>query len=184
MNRWIWQGAALLAFTVSSVSAQTLPSKVDSPSGQPLEQTGSGTARYLFWRVYDGALYAPAEADTTKIQQLAVPTTLILTYHRDLSAEDIIKATKATLEKQYPQSEQRVAIDALLEPINLALQPVSAGDAYRLDFQPEPELLMQLSLNDRVIFSSENRDQAQAYFDLWLGEPPLSDSFKRAILGK
>ena len=185
MNRIVAVGLAAIALShAPSAIGNGLPDAVPSPAGESLQQVGSGTARYLFWRVYDGALYAPIEASSADIKALDVPVTLILSYHRDLAAEDIIKATETTLEQQYPQDAPRAEINALLAPINQALQPVTSGDAYRLDFHPQPEPTLQLSLNEQVIFSSNSQEQAQAYFGLWLGEPPLSDSFKRAILGQ
>jgi hypothetical protein len=150
--------------------------------GQRLALLGAGTASYMLWKVYDAALYAPAGADTAAIRAAEVPMSLILEYHRDVGAADIREATWVALERQYDPQE-REALRPKIEAIQSAMVDVSDGDRYRLDWQPAAGRLV-LSLNGEPRFESDDRALARAYFGIWLGEPPLSESLRDALLAR
>lgn len=143
---------------------------------------GSGTASYMFWDVYNAALYAPAEANENAIVNAEVPMSLILEYHRDVGVEDIRKATWVALDEQYA-GEEREAIRPKIDAIQSAMIDVTDGDRYRLDWDPEAPRLT-LSLNDEIRFESDDRELARAYFGIWLAEPPLSDQLRTALLSR
>lgn len=140
---------------------------------------GSGTASYMFWDVYDAALYAPADADEGAIVNAEVPMTLILEYHRDVGVEDIRKATWAALDDQY-EAEERETIRPKIDAIQNAMIDVTDGDRYRLEWEPGVPRLT-LSLNGETRFESGDAQLAQAYFGIWLAEPPLSDRLRTAL---
>ena len=143
---------------------------------------GEGTATYLFWDVYDAALYAPAGSAREAIRAAEVPMSLILEYHHDVRVADIRKATWKALDEQYAPAE-REEIRPKIDAIQAAMVDVSDGDRYRLDWSPQAGRLT-LSLNGERRFESEDAKLAQAYFGIWLAEPPLSESLRAALLSR
>ncbi|MDG4868481.1 chalcone isomerase family protein [Guyparkeria sp. 1SP6A2] len=153
-----------------------------SLSDTPLVLQGYGTASYLFWDVYDAALYAPPGAGAAAIASAKVPMSLVLAYHRPVAVEDIRKATWTALDRQFDAAERR-AIRPKIDAIQNAMVDVGEGDRYRLDWQPERRRLV-LYLNGVTRFESDDADLARAYFGIWLGEPPLSSKLRQALLSK
>ena len=143
---------------------------------------GEGTASYLFWDVYDAALYAPGGATAETIRAADVPMSLILEYRRDVRVADIRKATWKALDEQYAPAE-REGIRPKIDAIQAAMIDVSDGDRYRLDWSPQSGRLT-LSLNGEPRFESEDAELARAYFGIWLAEPPLSESLRAALLSR
>ncbi|MDV6319629.1 chalcone isomerase family protein [Chromohalobacter sp. HP20-39] len=168
-----WGGGSALA---ASFSTQT------TLGDSELVLQGSGTARYMFWDVYDAALYAPASASREAILNAEVPMSLMLEYRRDVGVEDIRKATWAALDDQYEQ-KTREALRPKIEAIQNAMVDVTEGDRYRLDWNPRVPRL-SLSLNGDTRFVSDDGELARAYFGIWLAEPPLSDELRAALLSQ
>lgn len=147
-----------------------------------LSLQGEGTARYLFWDVYDAALYAPAGATVDAIRAAAVPMSLVLAYHRDVQVADIRKATWKALDEQYAPREREV-IRPKIDAIQHAMIDVGDGDRYRLDWTPDSGRLV-LSLNGETRFESDDAELARTYFGIWLADPPLSESLRAALLSR
>ena len=147
-----------------------------------LSLQGEGTASYLFWDVYDAALYAPAGATAEAIRAAEVPMSLLLEYHRDVRVADIRKATWKALDAQY-EPAGRELIRPKIDAIQAAMIDVSDGDRYRLDWQPGAGRLV-LRLNGETRFESGDAELARAYFGIWLAEPPLSESLRSALLSR
>lgn len=171
---WAW-GAAMPAVAAEFARERSL-------ADTPLVLQGAGTASYLFWDVYDAALYAPPGASQTAIEAAEVPMSLVLAYHRQVAVEDIRKATWAALDQQF-DAAGRAAIRPKIDAIQNAMVDVAKGDRYRLDWEPDERRLV-LYLNDEPRFESHDVGLARAYFGIWLGEPPLSDKLRQALLSQ
>ncbi|WP_280539085.1 chalcone isomerase family protein [Chromohalobacter sp. 11-W] len=168
-----WGGSSALA---ASFAAEK------SLDGTELVLQGAGTASYMFWDVYDAALYAPADASQDAIINAEMPMSLLLEYRRDVDVADIREATWATLDKQYAV-KAREAIRPKIEAIQNAMTDVTDGDLYRLDWNPDVPRL-SLSLNGDKRFESDDVALARAYFGIWLAEPPLSEELRAALLSQ
>lgn len=55
------------------------------------------------------------------------------------------------------------------------------GDRYALTWTGDE---LRLSLNDEVLYRSDNQALAAALFAIWLGDEPAQEAFKQALLGK
>ncbi|OZB35257.1 MAG: hypothetical protein B7X35_06245 [Halothiobacillus sp. 14-56-357] len=181
--------AALLLFSLGA-GTQAQASNRAMPKQMQLGQTnltllGKGTATYLWFDVYDAALYAPENTKTEQILSQETPKVLVLRYHHAVTVQDIEKASWQTLDKQLTPSE-RQSIKPQIDALQSSMRNVSPGDQYTLTWQPvnaqkKPELT--LKLNDKIVFKSDNARLAATYFGIWLGKPPLSQSLKRSLLG-
>lgn len=144
--------------------------------GSPLTLTGTGTARYLFFTLYDAALYAPGNAGN-----IAASDNLCLEicYRRELEAAVLADAANSILERQNsPDRLTRLAPH--VRTLHDAYRPVNRGDRYRLC---RDNGRLSLTLNGEPQVSIDNAELARAYLDIWLGEQPLSDELRDALIG-
>ena len=181
--------SALLLLSLGA-SNPVLASNEPMPKQMQLGQTdltllGKGTATYLWFDVYDAALYAPENIKPAQILSQETPRVLVLQYHHAVTVKDIEKASWQTLDKQLTPSE-RQSIKPQVDALQSSMKNVSPGDQYTLTWQPanaQKKAELTLKLNDKIVFKSDNARLAATYFGIWLGKPPLSQSLKRSLLG-
>ena len=157
--------------------ADDLPTQM-TVEGSPWARQGQGTATYLWFSVYDAALYAPAPLSPSNALESDTARALLLSYRHAISAADIRQASNQVLQRQLSPA----ALSALkpgLDALESAMQNVRPGDTYTLIWQPP---LLSLRFNNRSVFSRDDAALARAYFGIWLGTAPLSDTLKAELL--
>jgi hypothetical protein len=185
-------GVALLALGLStgatSYAADQSPAAQIVLGKSNLPLMGTGVATYLWFDVYDAALYAPAHIPAAKILDAATPKALVLSYHHAVSVADIVKASWKALDEQYAGAA-RQRLKPKIDALQAAMQNVNPGDRYELTWQPATDegasplpATLRLSFNGKSVFTSHDAELAQAYFGIWLGEPPLSPQLKADLL--
>lgn len=146
---------------------------------RPLAKRGTGTARYILFRVYDAALYT-AETNDIDPPASSTPLCLEICYHRSLSADVIIEAAEKVLRRQN-DSATLAAMAPQLDQLHRAYRPVDRGDRYRLCRDADARLT--LALNGELLTTVAGNEISQRYPDIWLGEKPLSEPLRRDLLG-
>jgi hypothetical protein len=169
-----------------SPANQIAPQIVLGKSDLPL--MGTGVATYLWFNVYDAALYAPARTSAANILDATTPKVLVLSYHHAVSVADIVKASWKALDEQYTGAA-RQRLKPKIDALQAAMQDVKPGDRYELTWQPATDeaasplpATLHLIYNGKSLFTSPDADLAQAYFGIWLGETPLSPQLKADLL--
>lgn len=148
-------------------------------NGQHYALMGSGVFRYMIWTAYAGAYYQ-LEGETEPLPLSDVPRRLELAYFHDIEAADFAEATEKTLKESLTLYEFS-QIEEDLERLNQRYRAVEPGDRYLLSWDGES---LQLALNGDVVFEDDSAEFASAMFGIWLGERPLSDGFRDALLGQ
>jgi len=143
-----------------------------------LVKVGEGTLRWMFIRVYDGALYLDA-SDPKRNPLDDTAKRLELAYAVGISAEQFRESGNTILRRNVDPSIWE-AIRDRVEAINAAYVDVGDGDRYALTYLPGTGTT--LSLNGTDLVTVEGADFAKAYFTIWLGEDPAQKSFKRQLL--
>ena len=182
MKRWVGMS---LFLTLSAVAggfpgaghADGLPAQI-TVAGSPWARQGQGTATYLWFRVYDAALYAPTPLNANQTLAAERPRALRLSYLHAISASDIRKASNQVLTRQLSPTALN-ALRPALDALESAMQDVKPGDTYTLIWQPPT---LRLLFNGRTVFEREDDALARAYFGIWLGSSPLSDRLKDELL--
>ncbi|HDP90042.1 MAG TPA: hypothetical protein ENN42_08825 [Thioalkalivibrio sp.] len=143
-----------------------------------LELKGTGDMYYArFIHVYDAALYGPAGLPAPMLLETGAPACLELVYRVGLDRDKFVLAAERILARQHGDlSSLRPRIDAL----HAAYRDVAEGDRYRLCYDPDAGT--ELALNDAPLVRVQGEDFARAYLGIWLGERPLSDSLRTALL--
>lgn len=159
---------------VFAATCETTPAPRHDTSGD-LTLHGTGTARYLFFKVFDATLYAPAgAADVAASPKLC----LELCYHRTLEADVLAEAAEEVLSQQNG-SEHLSRLTPQIRSLHDAYRPVSRGDRYRLCRDAGK---LSLAINDEHLISIDHAAFARAYMNIWLGEQPLSESLRDDLL--
>jgi hypothetical protein len=146
--------------------------------GQRYELLGSGVFTYMIWTAYAGAYYQ-AEGETKPQPLSDVPRVLELAYFHGIEAADFADATTETLEKSLTLYERNQVQDEI-DTLNQSYQDVAPGDRYRLSWDGDS---LQLALNGEALYEGGDSETARAMFGIWLGEKPLDEGFRDALLG-
>ncbi|CAM3526966.1 chalcone isomerase family protein [Halomonas sp. AOP12-C2-37] len=153
--------------------------RVVDENGQRYTLIGSGVFRYMVWNAYAGAYYQ-LESDTQPQPLGNQPRRLELAYFRAIKASDFAEATEETLRDTLTLYEF-TQIEAPLEQLNQRYSDVVPGDRYLLSWDGTQ---LRLALNGEVLFAEDNAELASAMFSIWLGERPLGEDFRDALLGR
>ncbi|WP_159435525.1 chalcone isomerase family protein [Ectothiorhodosinus mongolicus] len=150
------------------------------PSNQDLVLKSSGTATWMrFVRVYDAALFAPSDARVEQVLQKDVPLSLKIEYLIGVSADNIVKAADVALARQHgPEVLDRYSTH--IQRLHQSYQSTEPGDRYRLDYRPGEGI--SLWFNDQYLVSINDDKFARLYVGIWLGEQPLSERLRTALL--
>lgn len=168
-----------LAVFACIAQASEFPEKLDF-AGVELVPHGTAQAHYLFWHVYDAALYLPVatpsqralEADTTKCLDIA--------YRRHIAAADLRRSAEQVLKRQLTQNALR-RISNRLARLDAAYRDVERGDRYRLCYARDHGTT--LFRNGKTQINIPGADFATAYFGIWLGAvAPLSAEVRDELL--
>lgn len=147
--------------------------------GQRYALIGSGVFRYMIWTAYAGAYYQ-LESETQPQPLSNTPRRLELAYFHAIDASDFAEATEKTLQDSLTLYEF-TQIEEPLARLNQRYRDVVPGDRYLLSWNGEQ---LRLALNGEVLFEEESAEFASAMFSIWLGERPLGDGFRDALLGR
>ena len=179
--------AIVAALALAPVHADRVTSRgVDIPleadvDGETVVLFGHGIARYArIFRVYVAALYGPEDTAPEDLLTSDVPRRLVITYLRDVGADDIRKATDVVLDEQYDDDERAELADRFDE-FNALYRDVGDGDQYAYVYVPDGEE-SRLYFNGELQGTVTGEDFARAYLGIWLGENALSDSLRADLL--
>ena len=147
---------------------------------------GAGLRTKAFFKVYVAGLYLAAKK-TNADDVLALPGAkrVSMRLMRDLSAKQLTDALDEGFRDNTPVAEQEPLKGRLAEltAIMNALQSAKEGDVIALDWMP--------GSGTRIVLNGEPRGKAiagedfyRALLRIWLGDIPVSDSLKKALLGQ
>jgi len=149
--------------------------------GQTLQLQGTG--RLVWMRmvtVYDAALYLPADVPVKDVLR-DVPKRLELRYHISIKGEKFGESAEPFLKKNV-LAEELAKLTPRIEQLNRLYRDVKEGDRYALDYAPGKGTT--LSLNGSPLGTIEGADFAAAYYAIWLGAKPISDTMRDELTGK
>ena len=190
MNKITNNMIAALLFSTSglAMSADVSGVKVDdraSVGGQELVLNGAGMRQRLVFNVYVGALYVPQKtsipAEVTAKNQ---PRRMSLLLQRDVSADMLLEALRAGLADNNSQA-QLDAIRPQVEQFATIFKSVGeakSGQVIHIDYTPSEGTRILLDGEAKGTISGEPFNKA--LFNTWLGDRPVQESLKKALLGQ
>ena len=145
-----------------------------------LELKAAATAKWMvFVSVYDAGLYANPEAKSSDVLNKDTPITLEIRYKVGVTKAQLTEAANVALERQHSKTTNKKYQDSVAA-LHKFYKDVKEGDRFRLDIRPDSGL--SLYFNDKLQYQNPSLDFAEYYVGLWLGENPLSDDVRDALL--
>ena len=149
--------------------------------GEDLQLRGTALLKHLIViKAYVGALYVPEEISAEKVLT-DEPKALLLHYFHEIPAADFAKATTKMIEKNVDEAEFQT-LKPRIEQMNALYETVSPGDEYQAAYIPG--VGTSLALNGEKLGVVPGARFARAYFAMWLGENPISKSFRDRLLSR
>jgi len=145
--------------------------------GRPLVIRNAALLEFLGIDVYSAAVYLPPEADGSPDVLDASPKKLEIAYHRDLSAEQIVRATRKAVRRNPDLADGR--LDDAFQKLYDCTTDVREDDRYRAY---HADGAVRLELNGRTTCILEGDDFARAFFGIWLSDHALSSSLRDRLL--
>lgn len=177
----------LLAFAGFAIAADVSGIKVDDKAtvgGQELVLNGAGMRTRLFIKVYVGALYVPQKA--TSLQGVIGRNQnrrMMLALQRDIGADTLLEALRAGLAENNSQADLD-AIKPQIDQFTLIFRSVGeakAGQTIMIDYIPAEGT--KIVLDGAVKGTIGGEAFNKALISTWLGEKPVQESLKKALLG-
>lgn len=140
---------------------------------------GYGLFEYMIWDAYAGAYYQ-AEATPEPAPLSDIPRYLELAYFYAIDAEDFAQATRDTVRDNLDRASYS-RLETALEDFNSDYRDVVPGDRYALSWDGDQ---LRLALNDQVLYQGDDLALANALFGIWLGDKPLNEAFRDALLDR
>ena len=178
-------GAALLALAMPTLAAEVggvkLPDTT-SVGGKELVLNGAGVRTRVMFKVYVAALYLPAKAADLPAALAQAPRRVQMTLLRNVGADDLVGAlvdgmnannAAPDMAAVKPQTEQLVTI---MKSIGEA----KTGDVVTLDFVDGET---RIGHNGKAIGATAGKAFNDALMKIWLGDKPVQDDLKKAMLG-
>ena len=138
---------------------------------------GFGTLRWFGLRVYDGQLWANAEAGDFNYKR--DPSWLELKYARDFDGSDIAERSINEMEAiGAGTKEQR---QAWLTKLNSIFPNVKKGHTLSALFTPGKG--MQLFRNGQPLAKIEDQELAEAFMGIWLDPKTSAPEMRRELIG-
>jgi hypothetical protein len=149
-----------------------------------LTLNGAGLRKKLFFKVYVAGLYLPKRgASASDILTSPAPKRVQLVMLRELTAEAFMEALNKGIDANLTAAEKS-AVKARLDGFGqlvLSLGKAREGDVFQLD---ETAAGSQLMVNGKAQGKPiAGADFYRALLKVWLGEHPVQDDLKQALLG-
>ncbi len=176
--------AFLLSAPPAADSAPVLENRVRL-EGIELQLNGAGYRNFLFLDIYQVALYLPRRLDDPRaVLGDEMPRRVRIALLRDISAERDAELLLSGLEDNNTPAELaaiRPQLEHFLALIR-ALGTVPKGSVVLLDYLPR--VGTRVWLNQRLLETVPGAAFNRAVLKIWLGEQPIQENLKKALLGR
>lgn len=165
----------------SGLRAELVSQQSLSEDGATFQRIGAKTFRWMsILKVYDASLHLGAGESPERVFA-DIPMRLHLVYHRGFTAAEIVKGGDTLLARNV-DAATLTALRDRLERLNATYRDVKPGDSYTLTYVPGAGTTLRL--NGSALITVPGHDFAAAYFRIWLGDKPINDSLRDALLGR
>jgi len=151
--------------------------------GNELVLNGAGLRTRLFFKAYVGALYVREKTSSiTTLVDTVEPRRMVMRMLRSADADSLREALEEGLKNNLPATEfaelkpQTEQLATLMNGIG----KVKEGDTIMLDLTVEG---VAIRLNDEPRGKVQGRSFSRALLKIWLGDRPVDESLKKALLG-
>jgi Chalcone isomerase-like len=150
-----------------------------------LALNGAGLRKRAFFQVYAIALYVPQKAASAQaLLEQQGPKRVAIHMLRDVGAEAFSEALAEGIRANHTEAEMK-ALEPRVKELTAIIAEVGQakkGMAFALDWQPQAGTLMLVNgaARGRPIAGD---DFYRALLKIWIGDKPVQDDLKKALLG-
>lgn len=174
-----------LAFAAVAQAAEVGGVKLDDKAavgGQDLVLNGAGIRSRAIFKVYVGSLYLPAKANTAAAVFAKGPRRVQLNMLRDVTSDQMTEALVEGITASNPPAET-AAVKAQSDQLASILKSMGAlkeGNVLVFDFADGGT---KVSLNGAAKGTIPGDAFNKALTSVWIGDKPVQDDLKKAMLG-
>jgi hypothetical protein len=184
-----------LLIILLALSALSLPARAVEVGGVPIAPTaevtvnapaltlnGAGMRKKFFMSVYVGALYLPSKAVTAQevLAQSGPKRVLLHFVYDELSAPKLVDAWNEGFAANNSDAEL-APLRARIGQFNALFTTARKGDVITLDYLPGERT--RVSHNGQTKGTIPGEDFNKALLKIWLGDKPVTEDLKKALLG-
>lgn len=141
-----------------------------------LTTVGSGSYRYMFWQLYDARL-ATSDGQFINYQQSS-PLLLELTYKRNISRDQFIKATIDEWRKLGQTTEEQQ--QQWGEQLKTLWRDVKRGDSLAALLLPDQSV--EFFINGQSAGTLADNEFGPAFFNIWLDEKTSAPALRTQLI--
>lgn len=175
----------VLAFSASVLAAEVGGIRLDDKAavgGQELVLNGAGVRTRVVFKVYVASLYLPAKANDLNGVLSKTPRRIQMNLLRTLAADQLVDALNEGLKENNSEAELaavKAQTDQLMS-IMKSLGEVKEGNIVTLDFV---DGATAVGFNGASRGAIPGEPFNKALTKIWLGDKPVQDDLKKALLG-
>ncbi len=147
---------------------------------------GAGLRKKIFFKVYAMVLYLPEkQREAAGALNVKGPKRIGISLLRDLTAQQFIEAMQEGLAENHSAAEMAAIKDRLKQfsDVMLTIGEAKSGTLIEIDWLPEAGT--RLTVSGQVKGTDiAGEDFYRALLRIWLGDKPVQDDLKQALLGK
>jgi hypothetical protein len=173
-----------LCATVPAWCAEVAGVKL-ADTDQQLVLNGAGLRKKVFFRVYVIGLYLP-ERKKAAADVLAAPGPKRIAIHmlRDVDAEDFAEALDKGIRENHDEAEAKALAPRIAQLDAVIAQLKQAREGMRITLDWLPASGTQLAVDGKPAGTPiAGEDFYRALLRIWLGDHPVQDDLKPALLG-
>lgn len=177
----LWVLALATAAQAVEVGGVNLPDRA-AVGGQDLVLNGAGLRTRAIFKVYVGSLYLPAKAGTAAAVYAKVPRRVQLNMLRDVGADQMIEALVDGVNQANPAADA-AAVKAQTDQLASIIKSIGQlkeGSVLTFDFV---DGATKVGLSGAEKGSIPGEPFNKALMNAWLGDKPVQDDLKKAMLG-
>lgn len=149
-----------------------------------LQLNGAGIRTRLFFKIYVGALYLPQkQASAAAIIADEHEHRVALHIMHELSSEKLFNAFYDAIKANHSEAELAALGAQIRQMAQIfdAVKEVKPGDVITLDYLPTSGT--QIAVNGSARGTIAGAEFNRALLKIWLGDEPVQDDLKKAMLG-
>ncbi len=151
-----------------------------------LRVNGAGLRKKVFFQVYAMALYLPQKSsDAEAVLTASGGKRIAITLLRDLTAQQFVEALQEGVANNHSEGEMAGLKERLQQLSDLMLAIGEAKNGTRIVIDWLPASGTRLTVNGQTQGKDiAGEDFYRALLKIWLGNKPVQDDLKQALLGK
>ena len=163
------------------VAGVNIPDKA-SVGGQDLVLNGAGVRSRAIFKVYVGSLYVPAKVKSAADVYAKSPRRVQLNMLRDVSSDQMVEALSDGLNQANSPADAGALKGQMAELAGIlkSIGQLKEGNVLAFDYVDGGT---QVSLNGQAKGKVAGDAFNKALFNAWIGDKPVQDDLKKAMLG-